>query len=473
MPRQKKWVFSESPMKIWEKSRQVGATWSEAFWTVKRRCEKKVDHYFISADEATAKNFINDCRHWVDVFNHAAEYCGLSTEDSPFIALDPKKQTQSTMVFPNGASVIALSSSPKAIRGKRGDVTLDEFAFHEFSLEMYAAAQPATRWAGDGAKSGHLHLISTHNGPGTLYYRICRDAEKKKRGNQFELHHLDIEEAVADGLAEKVGGEHRSLPTREARGRAFIENVKASCVSEDMFLQEYMCQPLSASTLVKPAEYDRVLEIIKDKPWGVVADTFDPNEHYGQLFVGVDVGRAVAKTVITVLEQGTDNEAPASLQNVYRQVCVIVLDGQEINAQYATLKPILAHRSLALCRIDMGAIGRALSDLAVADFGGIVEPVAFTSNEKAQAAELVKFFIQSARVTVPSNPILREDILCMRRQVNMKGGISYEGNSSLGHADYFWSLSQALRAGEQNNPLSVQLVEYDALAARQLALPAA
>jgi phage FluMu gp28-like protein len=60
-----------------------------------------------------------------------------------------------------------------------------------------------------------MTLISSHSHPETTFARICQEAKVKK--NPFSLHSTTLPEAVEQGLALKIAGEHlRKLKRRAA-----------------------------------------------------------------------------------------------------------------------------------------------------------------------------------------------------------------------------------------------------------------
>lgn len=444
LPFQKKWIADSATFKIAEKGRQLGFTWIEALWSVLRRLETRIDHYFVSADEEQAKQFIRDCLFWCETLNKVASV----THSTALI--DTGKAQVSRLTFPNGSQILSLSSNPKAIRGKRGDVTLDEFAFHDNADEMYRAAEACRRW-GDGKESGQIHILSTHNGPATLYFKIVDQARKGE--NDFVLHRVTLLDAVAEGLADRVPGNHqKQFCPGSARNQSFITTQRRACSNEEHYKQEHLCEPLSASALVSPYRYDLC------KQGALFAETFDDSRKYGELFCGVDVGRSHDLTAIWVIERGYLDPAkfPDVLdehRGVYRTVSLTVLRNEDIPHQYRTLRRILLHPSMSKCCIDMGMVGRALSDMAVDEFGWLVEPTAMGRPMKEESAERVKQFIEQKRVGVPADNRVRDDICSMRRVIVSNreghvGSLSYEGSTRDSHCDRFWALALALHAAE-------------------------
>src|SRR5206468_10046576 len=71
--------------------------------------------------------------------------------------------------FPNGARAIALPANPRTMRGFPGNVVLDEFAHHEGSYAIWAAA---SRQVALGHK---LRMLSTPNGEQGKFYDLAHE----------------------------------------------------------------------------------------------------------------------------------------------------------------------------------------------------------------------------------------------------------------------------------------------------------
>ena len=97
----------------------------------------------MSRDEVQAKQYIRYCKDWARRLHLAADLMGqavLGATGKPI-------QTQA-LTFANTRTIYALSSNPNALAGKRGHVTLDEFALHPDQRLLYRVAKPVTTWGG-------------------------------------------------------------------------------------------------------------------------------------------------------------------------------------------------------------------------------------------------------------------------------------------------------------------------------------
>src|SRR6185436_6292046 len=78
LPYQIRWLNDHSPLKIIEKSRQIGMTFTDAYDSVKKvaRQGARLDVWISSRDEAQAKLYVEDCAKWADFFNYSAKQHG-------------------------------------------------------------------------------------------------------------------------------------------------------------------------------------------------------------------------------------------------------------------------------------------------------------------------------------------------------------------------------------------------------------
>ena len=66
LPTQLEWIHDPYPLRIWEKSRQVGATKTDAFDSVMKASPAgaKFDVWVTSRDELQATLYLEDCKEW-------------------------------------------------------------------------------------------------------------------------------------------------------------------------------------------------------------------------------------------------------------------------------------------------------------------------------------------------------------------------------------------------------------------------
>jgi hypothetical protein len=86
----------------------------------------------------------------------------------------------SSIVFDNGSRVLSLPATKRAGRSFTASVViLDEWAFHLWGAEMLSAVKPTID------SGGKLFIVSTADGPGTIYHQLCLAAESGSNGYRF------------------------------------------------------------------------------------------------------------------------------------------------------------------------------------------------------------------------------------------------------------------------------------------------
>ncbi len=199
LPYQRRYIADTSRFVIYEKAVRTGVTYSHSFKAslkrvVRNPAQKKSNELFASKNRTTASEYLGYHRKWAEYWN---ELFGKNF-------IDLSKWTTEKACYPGG-DILILSSDPNAFRGMEGDVTLDEFAFHEQQAALFSAAQSRIQFLSDGQVS----LISSHSHPETIFMRLADKARQDK--SVWSLHHVTIHDAVADGLALKVPGKHLEL----------------------------------------------------------------------------------------------------------------------------------------------------------------------------------------------------------------------------------------------------------------------
>src|SRR5260221_3083029 len=118
LPYQRRWLADQSQVKVIEKSRRIGITWTEA-------CDRALgaatagragmDAWYIGYNKDMALEFIEAAAAWARRFNAAAkelEEVAIEDERADILAYRIR--------FASGHKVVALSSRPSNLRGKSG-----------------------------------------------------------------------------------------------------------------------------------------------------------------------------------------------------------------------------------------------------------------------------------------------------------------------------------------------------------------
>lgn len=424
MQYQKDWLNNDSKIKLWEKSRQIGATYTQAFEDVLDCIKKKVPSvWFSSADLTASQEYIKYCENWARVFNLVYRSVGE-------VAIDDNGVKAFTLEFANGTEIHALSSSPTNFRSKKGKVVLDEFAFHENADELWKAAFPVTTWGFP------IRILSTHNGKTCKFYRFI---EEIINGNLPWFHHkIDIYQAVTDGLADRVSG--KTLTEKERQD--WIESQRKMCGDETAWHQEYECIPVDEATAfltyeeIANAEQDDILTSLDN-----ITNDF---------FVGMDIARKKHLSVIW----GVEKVGSQIITRFYRE-----LKDMSFGKQKEILFSVLSHRHLRRCAIDATGLGMQLAEEAQEKFGKTrVEAITFTPKTKEVLAYKIKRRFDDNSICIPKSFEIREDFHSVRKIVGLSGNIRFDvaKSDTNGHADRFWAAALCCYAvSDDSEPITI------------------
>lgn len=428
LPYQVAWLKDKSQIKLWRKSRRIGATYVQAFEDVIDALTLKIrgkvcDVWFSSADITAAKEYIMYCAYWAKVLN-------IAVEDLGEIVIDEKKGVKALSIeFTNGARINALSSNPSQFRSKGGKIVLDEFAHHKDAQALWTAASAsAIVWGYP------VRILSTDNGQSCKFYQFVRDILRGRL--KWSLHKTDIFDAVNQGLADKVKEKELTKDEREE----YIQFLKDNAGDEFTWLQEYCCTAVDETSAF--LSYELIASCYED--------CLRPLENItGDIYVGMDIGRKKDLTHITVLEK---------LDSVKYMRKGITLKNTRFRDQKKILYSILKHKNFRRAAIDATGIGAQLAEDAQIDFGkSRVYAVQFTGKAKEEMAYNMRMEIEDRNVRYPDDEALREDFHSVKKIQTDSNVIRFDVDSAHtdGHADRFWSMALALFAAIKkkfNNP---------------------
>jgi len=181
-----------SPVKVWEKSRRIGASWADAaIAALDAAIVGGCDTYYVGYNREMAEQYIEDVAYWAKGYQIAAERLSdrvIEDEDQAILVYRVR--------FASGHKVAALSSRPSNLRAKKGKVVIDEAAFHDDLEALRKAAMAILAWG------GQVRIISTHNGIANSFNKLC---EAIRKGDEdFSLHTTPLDEAIADGLYARI-----------------------------------------------------------------------------------------------------------------------------------------------------------------------------------------------------------------------------------------------------------------------------
>jgi len=319
MAHQRAWLEDKSDLKICEKGRRTGITFAEALDDTLIAATRKSDGgqnvFYIGDTKEKGLEFIGYCAHFARVVAkelvQVEEYLFEDRDESG----DSRFINAYRIHFASGRRIHALSSRPASIRGLQGIVVIDEAAFHKDVGQVIAAVNALLIWG------GKIRIISSHNGVENAFNVIITETKAGKW--PYSVHRYTFDDAVANGLYERVCMMKREKPTPEGKKRWYDLIVGSYGTDTEGRDEELFCIPRKSGGTFIPrvlveARADAaipVVRLIKDtdfaqqpvqtreadiKAWceatlKPLLATLDPNL---PSFFGEDFGRSVDRTVI-------------------------------------------------------------------------------------------------------------------------------------------------------------------------------
>lgn len=428
LPFQNEWIIDSSLLKLMEKSRQVGISWSTAYAAVERAAAQgaRFDEWVSSRDDIQARLFIEDCKLWAKVM-------GMAAKDLGEVVIDEEKKISAYVLqFASGRRIHSMSSNPDAQAGKRGSRVLDEFALHREQRKLWAIAYPGITWGGS------MELISTHRGSNSFFNSLVNEARYGGNPKKISLHRVTLQDALDQGFLYKL---QLALPPnaqqQDMDEAQYFDFVRSGAADEDSFQQEYMCEPSDDDS--KFLEYDLITACEYSGGTDWMRGLEGPFQ--GQLCAGVDIGRKKDLTVLWVVEK---------LGDVFYTRHVEVMERMRKSDQEKILWPWF-EKCDRVC-IDSTGLGIGWVDDAQDKFGEQrVEGVNFSGPVKEALAYPLKGAMEDRTVRIPDDPKIRADLRKVQKTTTAAGNIRFVAESTPdGHADRFWALALALHAG--SNP---------------------
>jgi phage FluMu gp28-like protein len=238
---QQAWIADQAEVKVAEKSRRIGLTWGESADDVLvagTEGRDGMDVLYIGYNQEMTREYIQTCAWWAKAYNKVCTEIEEYLFDDP----DPDKEiTAFRITFASGHEIVALSSRPTNLRGRQGRVVIDEAAFHDDLPGLMKAALALLMWG------GQVVVISTHFGQDNYFNSLIEDCRAGRL--PYSVHHIDFDEALADGLYRRiclVRGEEWSQEAEDA-WRAKIVRSYAADADEELF-----CIPSSGTGIYLP-----------------------------------------------------------------------------------------------------------------------------------------------------------------------------------------------------------------------------
>lgn len=434
LPYQRKWIADPARVKVCEKSRRVGITWSEAADRALSAASRGgMDTWYIGYNKDMALEFVETAAQWARRFNRAArtiEEIAVRDEERDILAYRIR--------FASGHKIVALSSRPSNLRGKQGCAVIDEAAFHEDLPGLLKAALAFTMWGGS------VRVISTHNGADSAFNELVNEIRAGRR--PYSLHRIAFDEAVAEGLYKKICGhlgrewssEGETQWTREiveyygdnageelyciprAQAGTFLSSVLIeSRMSADAAVVRW---EMGAEFGERPEEVRRAeTDAFLEGRVGPVLDALDPEL---PTCFGEDFGRLGDLTVIWAMQIGRE---------MLRRTPLVV---ELRNIPFRQQEQILFYIADRLPRFIGGAMdargnGQYLAETAGQRYGARIAQVMLSLEWYREHMPRFKAAFEDGTIAIPRDP----DILLDHRAIVVEGGVARVGDRRVRGSD--------------------------------------
>lgn len=422
LPYQKAWLADESKVKIWEKSRRIGASYVEALAAVLEAAKTKEaggqSTYYLSYSKEMTQQFARDCAFWARHINAAAQ----AIEE---IALDNEDRdiTVYRIRFASGFEIWCLPSVARSLRSKQGRVVIDEAAFVDDLPALLKAAMALLMWG------GCVRVLSTHDGDDNPFNELIKDIREGRR--DYALHHTTLDDALSQGLYKRICLVKKDSWSTEAEAVWRRELIDSYGDGAD---EELFCIPVRAGTRYFPAA---LLDSVRDSGVAVIRKacndsfTFEKEEkrirefknwldsevhdilksHTESVYLGEDFARSGDLTCIFLDELQPDGRLLT--------FCVIELRNVPFAQQWQTILYLMDELpDFCGAAFDSRGNGQMIAELAAQEYPGYVSQVMLTDKWYAENFPKLKERMEDDMTTIPDDVFIHEDF----RVVGWKNG---------------------------------------------------
>ena len=368
---------------------------------------------------ASKSNFVSiNQKEAADKIVYAKQFYGTIPEESGLrVPIYSAAEYEYALHEQPFTSVIQSQPASSAIRGGEKDVYFDEAAFVRDFQKLYDAAMPATTRG-----KTRMTVNSTPYGKGGLFSELATNREKYPEWSVhivpwWECSIMSVNVSDSTALAP-------AMDTQERVREYGTENIKTIYrnMGLEAFQQEYECNFTDESASYYP--WDLVIANINDD---LNDQRYHPETSYN---IGIDIAKSVDKTVVTVstLNEDTDTleiqklfETQDDYEDQYKFFCQLIDD----------IKP-------SRVTVDATGVGAVIAGRLKGHYGGIIEEVIFTRQNKEVWATKFKGDLQMGRIRYPRKRELLQEIHAIERLKSEAGNYIFHAKQGE-HDDYFWS----------------------------------
>jgi phage FluMu gp28-like protein len=364
----------------------------------------------VSANREQAKEALERVAEWAKFIYAIAtdleiipEECELKTKEGK------ERYTRYVLRLGEHTEIMAMSASPRAVRGYTANGWWDEACFFDEDHAMWKAIQHCTR--------GRLKIIVTstpEGGDEKKFHQIMHDETIVRGKPLWSKHYCDILQAIADG-------------------RPYDLEMEQAAADADDWAQEMMLEWIDNKstwfniTLLKSCEDAR-------------ASSVGHGYEGGKCYLGNDIGLRGDKWVAWVLED-------VSGTFVTREV--VVLDKSKFKDHDREIAKLFEKYNIVRMCIDQGGMGERSTEHYQDLYGGSrVEGLLFNVENKGAMAVLGRDLLDDRLLLLPSNqPEITRDLRRLQKITSVAGSVRFNAaRDKHGHADRCWAMLMACNA---------------------------
>ena len=197
LPYQKEWLEDRSDLKIIEKNRRCGISWTDSADSVLDAAPANgwTNTYYMSFNKDNCRQYIEDAGEWAKKLGYAVSE--IIEEEELLLDDEEKSITTYRITFASGAEIMGLPGVSRSLRSKQGNVVIDEAAFFDDLDSVLQAAKALVMWG------GRIRVISTHNGDDNPFNILIKNIRSGKE-KEWSLHRITFREAMAQGLYKRI-----------------------------------------------------------------------------------------------------------------------------------------------------------------------------------------------------------------------------------------------------------------------------
>lgn len=424
---QTNWINDRSRMKVLEKSRRIGGTYSTSYGQFRELMDRKGhDIIVVTRDENLATEFVSDVSRWARMWN-AIQPASQEIPKKCF------KRLSLEIPHDSGTSrLLAVSSNPNAAIGKGGSLVLDEFAAHKDADLLMALAQPIIM------AGGSMSVLSTHRSRNSRFNEIVLDSHKED--SQWSRHRTTIYDAVEQGLVEEIINPNMvKLGNEPWKSREDFIDWLVKSYDAYTFQQEFCCVPSDdASSLLTVDEVDGAKLNLEE------------NGHLkaGAFYVGYDCAESIYGdfAAIATLRADDKNQVDLVHKKYFERGTSIT---EQIDEVVATVRKFHARKLVS----DNAGIGRHPTTILGEKLGEhIVVPFDPTLKSKGEMCTKVKRYFQNGWFRMEEDKHVEEDFLSIDRLITPSNNVVYHSTrDGSGHGDMFSAAAMALTEVPERN----------------------